>query len=129
MAPGIASFIAGKVYDHGGLSLQESLIPVVTVSRPAGIADQVVVAVAEVRWTGLRCRVTVEGARAGYMADLRRKANDPRTSQAGGGKPLKDDKASLVVEDDTLAGEAISLVILNEMGQAIARVATVIGGA
>ena len=128
-APGIASFIAGKVYDHGGLSLQESLIPVVTVTRPAGIADQVVVAVEEIRWTGLRCRVTVAGAGAGYTADLRQKANDPRTSQAGGGKPLKDGKASLVIEDDTLEGEAISLVILNEMGQAVARVATVIGGA
>ena len=44
-------------------------------------------------------------------------------------KPLKDGKASLVIEDDTLEGEAISLVILNEMGQAVARAATVIGGA
>ncbi len=60
--------------------------------------------------------------------DLQRKANDPQTSQAGGGKPLKDGKLSLVVADDELEGEAISLVVLDDQGQAGARVATVIGG-
>jgi hypothetical protein len=37
-------------------------------------------------------------------------------------------KASLVVENDELEGEAISLVVLDRNGQAVARVATVIGG-
>jgi hypothetical protein len=85
-------------------------------------------AVQEIKWTGLRCRVTVEGAQAGFAADLRQKANDPKTSKAGGGKPLKGGKASLVVEDEALEGEAISLVVLDDSGQAVARVATVIGG-
>jgi hypothetical protein len=128
MAPGISCFIAGKVYDHGGLSLQESIIPVVTVTPPKGVADAASVTVDEIKWTGLRCRVTVEGARVGFSVDLRQKANDPKTSKAGGGKPLKAGKASLVVEDEELEGEAISLVVLDDKGQAVARVATVIGG-
>ncbi|WP_200346471.1 BREX-1 system phosphatase PglZ type B [Halochromatium glycolicum] len=129
MAPGISSFIAGQEYGHGGLSLQESLVPVVEVTRQAGVSDAVSVTVKGIKWTGLRCRVTVEGAPAGYRADLRQKANDPSTSKAGGGKPLKDGKASLVVEDDDLEGEAISLVVLDAAGQAVAKVATEIGGA
>ena len=63
-----------------------------------------------------------------YRVDLRRKLNDPATSVANGGKPLKDGKASLVVEDDELEGEAISLVVLDDQGRAVAKVATVIGG-
>jgi hypothetical protein len=38
MAPSISSFVAGQEYGHGGLSLQESIIPVVQVSRPKGVA-------------------------------------------------------------------------------------------
>jgi hypothetical protein len=45
-------------------------------------------------------------------------ANDPKTSKAGGGKPLKAGKASLVVENEELEGEAISLVILDDDGRA-----------
>jgi hypothetical protein len=128
MAPGISSFIAGQTYAHGGLSLQESIIPELTVTRPQGVADAVTVTVQTIKWTGLRCRVAVEGAPAGCRVDLRQKANDPQTSKANGGKPVEDGKASLVVADDELEGEAISLVVLDEQGQAVARVATVIGG-
>ncbi|MBK1629589.1 hypothetical protein CKO31_02305 [Thiohalocapsa halophila] len=128
LAPGISSFIAGQEYGHGGLSLQESIIPVVTVTRPAGVEDAMCVSVQEIKWTGLRCRVTVEGAQAGFTADLRQKANDPKTSKTGGGKPLKAGKASLMVEDEELEGEAISLVILDGNGQALAKMPTVIGG-
>jgi hypothetical protein len=128
MAPGISSFIAGQTYGHGGLSLQESIIPKITVTRPAGVADTMSVTVTEIKWSGLRCRVIVDGAQPGYAADLRQKANDPNTSKADGGKPLKGGKASLVVENDDLEGEAISLVILDDKGQAVARLATVIGG-
>jgi hypothetical protein len=128
MAPGISSFIAGQEYGHGGLSLQESITPRVSVTPPAGVADAVSVTVTEIKWTGLRCRVVVDGAQPGYAVDLRQKANDPQTSQADGGKPIKAGKASLVVENDELEGEAISLVVLDGSGRAVARVATVIGG-
>ena len=128
MAPGISSFVAGQEYGHGGLSLQESIIPVVTVTRPTGVADEANVRIKEIKWTGLRCRVSIEGAEADFRVDLRQKANDPKTSKADGGKAVKDGKASLVVEDDELEGAAISLVVLNAQGDAIAKAATVIGG-
>jgi hypothetical protein len=119
------------------LSLQESIIPVVQVTRPKGVADAPTAVIKDVKWTGLRCRVIVDAASSRikrqdgastFNVDLRQKANDPKTTMAGGGKTLKVGKASLVVEDDDLEGEAISLVVLDAQGQAIARVATVIGG-
>lgn len=147
MAPSISSFIAGQAYGHGGLSLQESMIPVLTVVRRKGVADEPMVEIVEVKWRGLRCLIvarasspgvpgqdglaTEGGARDGmriYRVDLRRKLNDPASSIANGGKPLKDGKASLVVEDEELEGEAISLVVLDDQGRAVAKAATVIGG-
>ncbi|WP_200237556.1 BREX-1 system phosphatase PglZ type B [Lamprobacter modestohalophilus] len=155
MAPGINSFIAGQEYAHGGLSLQESLIPVLRVTRPRGVADEPSIEILEVKWTRLRCACVVRASSAGasgqdglaaqgltapgqmpqaltptqaLRVDLRRKVNDPATSVAGGGKPLKGGKASLVVEDDELEGEAISLVVLDDQGRAVAKAATVIGG-
>ena len=56
-APGVHCFVAGQEYAHGGASLQECLVPVLTfvsTSAPAGV----VVTVSEVQWVGLRCRVT-----------------------------------------------------------------------
>ena len=89
----------------------------------------------EVKWTGLRCRVMVEAASSRLQRqdgvatiDLRRKANDPSTSVAATTKVLKDGKASLLVDNDELEGEAISLVVLDSQGQAFARMVTVIGG-
>jgi hypothetical protein len=128
MAPGISSFVAGQEYGHGGLSLQESVIPLVKVTRAKGVADQPTVEIKEVKWTGLRCRVAVEGAQTGFKVDLRHKANDASTSKVSGGKKLTEGKVSLLVEKDELEGEAITVVVLDADGGTIAKVATVIGG-
>jgi len=128
MAPGISSFIAGQEYGHGGLSLQESVIPILRVSRPVGGKTETAVEFKQVKWAGLRCRVTIDGAQSGFQLDLRRKASDCLSSVAVAAKALKAGKAALVVEDDELEGEAVSLVVLDSQGQVIARMATVIGG-
>ena len=128
MAPGIGSFIAGQDYAHGGLSLQELLIPVIEVTgqRDAGTAAARLEIAST--WAGLRCRVQVTGAGAGFGVDLRQRANDPQTSCAGGVKVLKGDKASLLVADEDLEGMAVTLVVLNADGQPVQSLATVIGG-
>ena len=80
-APGVHSFVAGQEYAHGGASLQECLVPVLTFAStraPAGV----VVTVREVQWVGLRCRVIVEPATEGLSADLRTKPNVPNSSIA-----------------------------------------------
>lgn len=126
VAPGIHSYTAGKEYEHGGLSPQECVVPILTVtaSTPTGPA----VVIADVRWTGLRCRMQISGARPGLVVDLRTKAADASTSLAAASKTVgADGQASLVVPDDSREGEAVFVVVLDG-GQVIAQQHTAVGG-
>jgi hypothetical protein len=58
------------VTDHGGISLQECLTPVLVVSGGASNAPAAVIT--EISWKGLRCNLEVSGGAAGMTADLRR---------------------------------------------------------
>ena len=126
-APGVHCFVAGQEYAHGGASLQECLVPVLTfvaTGAPAGV----VVTVSEVQWVGLRCRVTVEPATDGLLADLRTKPNvagssitDPKALDADG-------KTALLVADDSLEGTTVSLVIVDATGRVVSKEATTVGG-
>ncbi|MFB3894552.1 MAG: BREX-1 system phosphatase PglZ type B [Phycisphaerae bacterium] len=126
-APGAHCFVGGQEYAHGGASLQECLVPALTfvaTGAPAGV----VVTVSEVQWVGLRCRVTVEPAADGLLADLRTKPNvagssitDPKALDADG-------KAALLVADDSLEGTTVSLVIVDATGRVVSKEATTVGG-
>lgn len=125
VAPGIAAYEAGKEYEHGGLSLQECVVPVLAV-RPVRTVEPV--SVEDVRWTGLRCRVVVGGAPGGAAVDLRSRAADPASSLTGE-RPLKPDgTATLFVEDDWREGEPAILVVLGPDGRVLAQSAVMVGG-
>ncbi len=112
MAPGIACFEAGKSYEHGGLSPQECVTPVVTVTKVGAVTAQDV-EVSSIGWAGLRCKVTVKGAPDGAEIDLRSEPAGSNTTIVAGGKRLDDGgEASLLVEDDSLLGEPVYLVVL-----------------
>ncbi|NLX60282.1 MAG: BREX-1 system phosphatase PglZ type B, partial [Phycisphaerae bacterium] len=126
-APGVHCFVAGQEYAHGGASLQECLVPALTfvaTAAPAGV----VVTVSEVHWVGLRCRVTVDPATDGLLADLRTKPNVVGSSITDP-KPLDaDGKAALLVADDSLEGTTVSLVIVDAAGRVVSKEATTVGG-
>lgn len=125
--PGIACFKASKEYAHGGLSLQECLTPEIVVeSSAAGMKVQA--DIEGVEWARLRCRVYVNASEKQVRVDLRRKAADPATTVAGGGKVTVDGKAGLVVENEDLIGEPVHLVVLDAGGSVITRRATTVGG-
>jgi hypothetical protein len=126
-APGVHCFVAGQEYAHGGASLQECLIPVLSFVATLGQAG-VVVTVSEVQWVGLRCRVRVHPPADGLLADLRTKPNVAGTSITDP-KPLDaDGKAALLVADDSLEGTAVSLVIVDASGRVVSKQATTVGG-
>jgi hypothetical protein len=128
-APGVSCFFAGQQYAHGGLSLQECLVADLVVTLAAG-AEGTIAKIAEVKWRGLRCQVTVEPASKVGKVDLRSKVNDPGTSLAASSKVTDSTgRASLVVEDEDLAGTAAFAVVVDEAGKVIAKVQTVVGGA
>jgi hypothetical protein len=127
LAPGISSFEAGMEYAHGGLTVQEALIPFLTVSaKHAGAVKSVVLK--DLKWSGLRLNVVLEGAQ-GLTVDVRSKVADAGTSfaasqvtGAGNGQ-----KTSILVADDTALGSAAFLIVFDETGQAIFKHPIVIG--
>lgn len=125
--PGVNCFVAGNEYAHGGASLQECLVPILTIASTVAPAA-VFVRVREVQWVGLRCRVTVDPAVENLLADLRTKPNDssssitePKALDAGG-------KAALLVAEDSLEGTMASLVIVDASGRVVCKEATTVGG-
>ena len=127
VAPGIACFSAGHEYVHGGLSLQECLIPNLRITgRTASATAQT--NISAVTWVGLRCRVRVDGAGPGMSIDLRTRAGDPASSVSTP-QPVADDGAgSLLVADDDLVESPVLVVVLDAGGQVIAKRSTIIGG-
>ncbi|MGI8624066.1 MAG: BREX-1 system phosphatase PglZ type B, partial [Solirubrobacteraceae bacterium] len=67
VAPGTGCYELGEEYQHGGLSPQECITPVITVTTGAQAAPAVTIA--QVRWTRQRCRVTLAGTTAGCSVD------------------------------------------------------------
>ena len=124
---GIGSYKSNKEYTHGGLSLQECFTPELVVTSPGGAAGEV--AITEVTWVGLRCRIEVDGECVDLKVDLRTKPAMADSSLAKGGKPLSDaGKASLVVEDNSAEGTIAVVVVINADGAVISKATTTVGG-
>ena len=126
-APGVSSFIAGADYAHGGLSLQECLVPVLdlVVAAPAAVLH---VSIKAVTWKGLRCVVEVDSSSAGLTVDVRTKPALAASSLVASVKPLEAGKASVAVADDDNMGAAAVVVILGADGQVLQKQATTVGG-
>jgi hypothetical protein len=123
---GIACFNVGNEYAHGGVSLQECIVPELVVKRGLQIATGKIV---DVSWRGMRCRVRVETSASGLQVDLREKWKQAETSIAASPKEVgADGEASLIVEDDSREGTAVTLVVVDDAGNVLARTATTVGG-
>jgi hypothetical protein len=126
VASGIACYEAGKEYEHGSISPQECIVPVITVSRPISLAAQEV-AITGVIWKGLRCAISVSEAGPDLMADIRTKAGNAATSLTKP-RPIEAGAASLLVEDDDQLGAAAFAVVVSSEGALLAQAQTTVGG-
>jgi hypothetical protein len=118
--PGAGCFKAGMEYSHGGVSLQEMVVPYMTVR--AGLRLEKEARIAEARWTGARCRITVHGSVVGLRVDIRSRQGDANTSF------LEDKQARVIGEDGTVVvflgddadmGRQATIVLLNASQQVI----------
>lgn len=127
VAPGINCFKAGTEYAHGSLSLQECLIPVITVR--AGAAAQNVT-IKSVLWRRLVCKVTLEGQFAGCSVDVREKSADPESSMADQKqpRPIDVDGGATIYADDSYQGSATTLVVIAPDGRVLKKQPTTVGG-
>ena len=127
MAPGVCSFKAGQNYDHGGLSLQECMTPVIHVrnTKAVTVASVVTVTLSDIRWLGLTCKIQADTQAEGVLAVLRTHPGDP-DSEITKRKPLKDGKCSLMVDDQHEGSPAV-LVLLDDQGNVLAKKPTLVG--
>jgi hypothetical protein len=122
--PGVSCFRAGTEYSHGGLSVQECVIPVLTVSSKV---ETTTAAIESVAWVGLRCKVKAAGG-SGLRADIRTKPAESNSSVAFELKALDaDGQATLLVSDDH-EGLAAVVVLIDEAGRVVAKTPTSVGG-
>ena len=127
-APGVSCFKAGEEYAHGGISLQECLVPVVDLEVAGVAAAQVQVSIKSVSWKGLRCVVEVESVAAGLIADIRTKPALATSSLVASTKPVEAGRASLAVADDEHIGTAAVVVVIGPGGEVLQKAATTVGG-
>ncbi len=126
-APGVSCFIAGNEYAHGGLSLQECLVPLIMLDT-AEAAAEISVTISSVTWKGLRCVVEVSPESPGLSVDIRTKPALASSSLTASTKHVEGGKASLAISDDEHIGSAAFVVVLNAKGEVIQKLATAIGG-
>ena len=123
-ASGTACFVGNVCYEHGGLSPQECVTPLVTV-RLDGASQPV--AIEAVAWRGLRCQVHVTGG-AGLQVDVRTKPAAADSSVAFGPKTVDEQGQASVPCDDGAQGQTATVVVVGSDGSVVAQRHTVVGG-
>jgi hypothetical protein len=126
-APGIASFIAGKEYDHGGISIQECLTPIIAIKSNMAAQSSVSASLDNIGWRGLTCKVEASTDADGVMVDLRQKPADENSSLVRK-KVLKNGKSTLMVDNDDYEGCSAVVVLLDDAGNLLAMQPTIVGG-
>ena len=126
-APGAAAFEAGTIYEHGGLSPQECVIPVIEVLASAGASGPA--RIEGIRWTGQRCRIDFEPTEADVTAEVRLAPGDPATAVGGPKSPSEPGEIKVLVDEEEAAeGTTAHIVLLSEDGSVIAQRQTTVGG-
>jgi len=129
LADGVSGYRQAREYAHGGLSLQECLTLELTVISTGATTGLPQAEFTDIAWRGLRCTVAVAGHFRGLALDIRTEPGNAASSVVVSVKPLKDNGvASVVVENEDLAGRQAVLVLLAGQGDLVAEARTVIGG-
>ena len=123
--PGIGAFRVNTEYAHGGVSLQECVVPDLIVERGEAAVSATITAIT---WRGMRCRVSVDTNASGISADLRLNWKQAGSSIAAASKQLTETgEASLAVSDDSHEGAAASVVLIDQSGRVLNYRPTTVG--
>jgi hypothetical protein len=126
VAPGVECFEAGVKYEHGGLSPQETVVPVISVRRAPAAAPT---SIADLRWVQLRVRVHVDDPPPGALLDVRSRPGDASSSLLAKPAPIAEaGSASVVIGDDSRLGESAAVVVIAADGRVLAQRPTIVGG-
>lgn len=124
-APNITFFRKNEEYAHGGISLQECIIPqlIIEIDEEKIINSKI----KSHKWINLRCTVKTLKAPDGYKVDIRTKFNDEKTSIVlSSTQNIFENKCSLMVDDSNINAAAF-LVLTDENGKILDKTNTTIG--
>jgi len=123
--PGIASFRSGEKYAHGGVSLQECVVPEIVVTQ--GI-EAVRASIVSVEWRGMRCRVKVDSNNPAVRVDLRTNWKQAGSSIVAVVKEVgSSGEVNLVVAEDRHEGSAAVVVVIDSGGAILGQRTTSVG--
>jgi hypothetical protein len=126
--PGAGCYRAGIEFSHGGVSLQEMVTPLLSITADQSTGDAP--RIAEAKWTGAKCRLSIVGNCMGVRVDLRTSLSDPATSlliEKQARETTADGKVTIFLEDDSDIGRHAEIVVLGESGQVINARTTKVG--
>lgn len=124
--PGIACYNASKQYAHGGMSLQECLIPDLVV-RGDTHQDTTRVAIRSVTWRGYRCEVQLSTGIGSPVVDLRLGGASGMSVVAKAKSVNDDGTVNLVLSDDEYSEADLTLVVTDKGGNLLAQLLTRVG--
>jgi hypothetical protein len=128
VAPGAKSFKGGVEYSHGGVSPQECLLPIITIRPTGGIINHSASKITSVKWKRLRCSVEISNPIPGLKVDARRHGGDLSMSVAVSIKEVEPDGlVSILIKDESLEGQPITLVLLSASNELISKADTTVG--
>lgn len=113
-APGISFFKNNQEYAHGGISLQECIVPVITIKNKN--YKNTNARITSVKWVNLRCTIETEGAPDGFLIDIRTKYTDSSTSVVlSPKKSVIANKCALAI-DDGAESHSVAIVLMDQNG-------------
>jgi len=125
-APGISFFKANQEYAHGGISLQECLVPTLIIENPQMKISAA--KISEVKWVNLKCTILTKETTNDFTVDIRTKYNDENTSVVESKKKYIEENKGVLMVSDEAEGKAAFVVLLDETGRIIDKKLTTIGG-
>lgn len=126
--PGVGCYRASVEYSHGGVSLQEMVTPVLHVRR--GTRANGSARLLDVKWTGAKCRISVEGDYAGIRVDVRTRQSDSATSLLSDRQAREvtaSGSVTVFLEDDSNIGKVALVVLLDASSEVIDSRPTTLG--
>lgn len=124
-APGISFFKINEEYAHGGISIQECLVPTIYIENP-NVAKSIS-KIQEPKWVNLKCTILTENAQENYSIDIRTKYNDESSSIIESRNKLITDNKIFVMVNDESEAKAATIVLLDENGRILDKKVTTVG--
>ena len=124
--PGIACFTVNQEYAHGGVSIQECLIPDITVTRTGGFGPVAQPRLVSVTWAKYRCVVETKNALPAMRIDIRIESTHGK-SVLPTPKQLDDDGSVSIPVEDEHEKKLLVVVLLDAQGVVMGQRKTRIG--